>query len=54
MEDADFSELGRLRRLRVPAHGMVSAYAPRTADGHACGLCVVACPEQAITLVRHR
>ncbi len=52
IDDADFSELGRLRRLRVRAHGMVSAYAPRASDCHACGPCVVACPEQAITLHR--
>ena len=29
---------------------MVTAYAPNADDCRACGLCVVACPEQAIVL----
>jgi NAD-dependent dihydropyrimidine dehydrogenase PreA subunit len=30
----------------------MTAYAPKADDCHACGLCVVACPEQAIVLTR--
>jgi NAD-dependent dihydropyrimidine dehydrogenase PreA subunit len=51
IEDADFAELGLLARIKVIAHGRKSAYAPRASACQACGLCVVACPEKAITLV---
>ena len=37
-------------RLKVLAHGNKQAFAIRADDCHACGLCVKACPEQAITL----
>jgi NAD-dependent dihydropyrimidine dehydrogenase PreA subunit len=50
IDAADFSDLGRLDRLKVRAHGMVTAYTPNADDCRACGLCVVACPEQAIVL----
>jgi NAD-dependent dihydropyrimidine dehydrogenase PreA subunit len=54
IDRADYRELGRLERLKVRAHGMVTAYTPNAADCHACGLCVVACPERAIALTpRH-
>jgi ferredoxin len=52
IDDADYRDLGRMSRLKVRAHGMVTAYAPRADDCRACGLCVVACPEQAIVLTR--
>ena len=52
IDDADFRALPFLARLKVRAHRMQSSYTPGAADCHACGLCVVACPEQAITLVR--
>jgi len=50
----DYQELGRLARLKVRAHGMITAYAPNADDCRACGLGVVACPEQAIILTRLR
>jgi NAD-dependent dihydropyrimidine dehydrogenase PreA subunit len=50
IDDADYRELGRMSRLKVRAHGMTSAYTPNADDCRACGLCVVACPEQAIVL----
>jgi 4Fe-4S ferredoxin len=50
IDDADFEALGRLGKIRVRAHGRETAYTPRAANCHACGLCVVACPEHAITL----
>jgi 4Fe-4S ferredoxin len=50
----DYQELGRLARLKVRAHGMVTAYAPNADNCRACGLCVVACPEQAIMLTSLR
>jgi 4Fe-4S ferredoxin len=54
-------EMGRLsvaerKALRLPGrlkaffHGNRQAFAVRAAECHACGLCVTACPEKAITL----
>lgn len=54
IDDADYQALGRMARLKVRAHRMVSAYTPGADDCRACGLCVVACPEQAIVLTRLR
>lgn len=39
-------------RLKLWAHGKKIAYIPNTDACRACGLCVVACPEKATTLVR--
>ena len=39
-------------RLKSWAHGGRQAFAVRSHDCHACGLCVAACPEKAITLAR--
>jgi 4Fe-4S ferredoxin len=54
IDEADYSELGMLQRLKLRVHGMQVAYAPRADACRACGLCVAACPEHAITLVRVR
>ena len=51
IDDADFRELSVLARLKSRAHGRLTAYTPRADECRACGLCVVACPERAITLV---
>ena len=50
IDDADFDALGRLARLKVRAHGRQTAYTPNADNCRACGLCVVACPENAIRL----
>jgi NAD-dependent dihydropyrimidine dehydrogenase PreA subunit len=50
MTDEDFATLGAIGKLRSIAHKRQTAYAVRAQDCHACGLCVVACPEKAITL----
>ena len=50
MTDADFAGLTMFGKLRSLAHRRQAAYAVRARDCHACGLCVVACPESAITL----
>ncbi|MGO8869793.1 MAG: ferredoxin family protein [Acidimicrobiales bacterium] len=52
IDDADFAALGRMARWRVRAHRMTTAYAPNADDCRGCGLCIVACPEQAIELTR--
>ena len=46
----DFAQLSPLAKLRVVAHRRQTAYAARLEQCRACGLCVVACPEGAITL----
>lgn len=52
IDAADFARLGVLGKLKSVAHGRKTAYAPRASDCEACGLCVTACPEKAIKLVR--
>ncbi len=52
IDDGDYRELGRVARLKVRGHRMMTAYTPNVDDCRACGLCVVACPEQAIVLTR--
>jgi NAD-dependent dihydropyrimidine dehydrogenase PreA subunit len=51
MDDADFAELGLFSKIKSLVHGRKLAYTPRADDCLACGLCVAACPEKAITLV---
>jgi len=52
IDDADFRALSFLGRLKSRVHGRQTAYVPGSDACHACGLCVVSCPERAITLVR--
>jgi NAD-dependent dihydropyrimidine dehydrogenase PreA subunit len=52
MDEREYRALRPLVRLKVWAHGKKTAYTPGVDRCQACGLCVVACPEQAITLVR--
>ena len=52
IDDADYRALSLLGRLKSRAHGRLSAYTPLADACRACGLCVVACPEHAITLER--
>jgi 4Fe-4S ferredoxin len=39
-------------RVKLFVHGGKQAFAVRMQDCHACGLCVTACPEKAIKLVK--
>ena len=52
IDDGDFARLSLLGRLKSMAHQRRTAYTPRADACHACGLCVVSCPEKAIALVR--
>jgi 4Fe-4S ferredoxin len=52
IEDADYQRLGLLQRFKQRVHGMQVAYTPNEDACRACGLCVEACPERAITLSR--
>jgi len=51
IDDSDFAALSILGKLRSLAHGRKTSYAFGASRCQACGLCVVACPEHAITLV---
>jgi NAD-dependent dihydropyrimidine dehydrogenase PreA subunit len=51
MDDDDFAQLRVLGKLRSVAHRRMTAYVMRTAPCADCGLCVPACPEDAIELV---
>jgi NAD-dependent dihydropyrimidine dehydrogenase PreA subunit len=50
---SDRSGLSLVGRLKAWAHGNRQAFAVNPGACHACGLCVEACPERAIELVRH-
>jgi len=50
--DADFARLGMVGKLKSLAHRRKTAHTPRLDACQACGMCVVACPEEALTLVR--
>lgn len=52
IDAADYQSLGILNKLKLRVHGMHIAYTPNADACRACGLCVTACPERAITLVR--
>ena len=52
IDDADFAQLGVLGKLKSVAHGRKTAYTPNADACQACGKCVTACPEKAITLVK--
>ena len=52
IDDGDFAALTFFGKLKSRVHGKVTAYTPKAPDCRACGLCVSACPEKAIKLVR--
>lgn len=52
IDRADYQSLKPLQKLKVRVHGMKVAYTPNVDACRACGLCVSACPENAITLRR--
>jgi 4Fe-4S ferredoxin len=54
IDDEDYRSLGTLHKFKLRVHGMNVAYALNADACRACGLCVSACPEDAITLIRLR
>ncbi len=52
LTDAEFASLSYVGRLKAKRHERRTSRTPRAAECRACGLCVVACPEDAITLAR--
>jgi len=50
LTETERSALGVLGRFKLFVHGGQQAFVERGADCHACGKCVVACPERAIKL----
>ncbi|MEO7733883.1 MAG: ferredoxin family protein [Kofleriaceae bacterium] len=53
IDDADYAKLSLIGKLKSRAHGKQTVYTPRLDDCLACGMCVVACPEHALVLVRN-
>lgn len=49
---AERSDLGLRGKIKGFAHGWMQAFVVRADQCHACGLCVSACPEHAIRLLR--
>jgi 4Fe-4S ferredoxin len=52
IDRADYEGLNVLHKFKLRVHGMKVAYTPNADACRACGLCVGACPEHAITLSR--
>jgi len=52
IDEAEYRALPVMGRLKVWAHGKKTALLPNQDACRACGMCVVACPEHAIQLVR--
>jgi 4Fe-4S ferredoxin len=52
--DADFRQLSLLGKVKSLAHRKRTAHTPKLDACHACGMCVVACPEHALSLRRVR
>jgi len=52
IDEAEYRALPMFERFKVWAHGKKTAYTPNADACRACGLCVAACPENAISLVR--
>jgi len=54
IDDADFAALGFFGKVKSIAHGRQTAYTPAADRCRACGLCVVSCPEKAISIIDAR
>jgi 4Fe-4S ferredoxin len=52
IDEQEYRAMPFFTRLKLAMHGKKTSYTPRASACQACGLCVVACPEEAISLVR--
>ena len=52
LTEDEYHSLSYLARAKARAHERKTSRTPRFAECRACGLCVVACPEEAIGLLR--
>ncbi len=52
IDEGVYRAMPALVRFKLWVHGKKTAHTPRAEACRACGLCVVACPERAIELVR--
>jgi len=52
IDDADYGKLSLIGKLKSRAHGRQTVYTPGMDACRACGMCVVACPEEALVLSR--
>ena len=52
IDEQDYAPLGLLNKFKLRVHGMQVAYSVNAEACRACGLCVTACPEDAIKLSR--
>ena len=52
IDDAEYRALPALARFKVFAHGKKTALLVNAGACQACGLCVVSCPEKALSLAR--
>jgi 4Fe-4S ferredoxin len=52
IERSDYARLGLFSKFKNRVHGGKVAYTPKADQCRACGLCVEACPERAIRLVK--
>lgn len=50
----EYRALPFFARLKLRVHGKQTAFTPNADACRACGLCVAACPEDALSLVRAR
>jgi 4Fe-4S ferredoxin len=52
IDRSDYDTLSFVGKIRNRVHGGMVAYTPNAHQCRACGLCVKACPERAIKLVK--
>ncbi len=50
IDTADYKKLTLVGKLKSRVHGGKTAYTPNLGACQACGMCVVACPEHALSL----